>query len=126
MNKSKVLKQPNNLTQADVNFYSNHFEKYKHSGMSQASYCQQQGIRYNTFVYVRSKLVKAKINTLPPKTFAKFVPVKTTTATTVITDINNAKQKVLLLRLPNNFEVELPMCLLPEQMSSIFKALGVI
>lgn len=126
MNKSKVLKQPNNLTHADINFYNSHFEKYKHSGMSQASYCQQQGIKYNTFVYVRSKLLKAKINILPTQTAAKFVSVKATNSTAITTDANNVKQKNLLLRLPNNFEVELPMCLLPEQMSSIFKALGVI
>ena len=126
MNKSKASKQPNNLTPADISFYSNHFEKYKRSGMSQASYCQQQGIKYNTFVYVHSQMLKAKMHISPTKVAAKFIPVKANNPTAVAADDGHTNQENILLRLPNDFTVELPIGLLPEQMSSVFKVLGII
>ena len=115
----KAINHSNNLSPEKIEAYKMHSEKWQQSGVSQLSYCQTQGINYNTFLYVRSKFSKPPISTSP-----KFIPVKSLAPITTGDNISAVNTNILLNI--NNVDIEVPAILPAEKLTILFKVLGVI
>ena len=68
----------NEITKETTHFWQEHMAVWENSGLSQAIYCKQQGVNYNSFVYQRGRLANhcqasssvkfiEGIETTPPK-----------------------------------------------------------
>ena len=101
------------LSKSDRAHYHNHILQWENSGMSQIEYCAQHSLKYNTFSYQRSYLLKNK----RPQKQAEFIPVKPK----VVQEISGVKSNTMILRLANGITLELPENMPAAELSSLLK-----
>jgi hypothetical protein len=84
----------------------NRLERYKHSSLSIAQFCAQEGICVSTFYQWRNKLTAAPGDGNKPDAPPRFLPVRISSTTIAPT-----------IKLPGGAIIELPASVPPEQLS---------
>jgi len=82
-------------------YWQQHFDDWKHSGLSQRDYCQRYELAYSSFGYWRQRLKNSR------KPSSRFVPVTFTPSTTVI------------VTLPSGIRIETPVDSLAHVLSAV-------
>ena len=85
----------NEITRGTTHFWQEHITAWESSGLSQAVYCKQQGVNYNSFVYQRGRI--ANNNQASPS--VKFVEATETTPP------KEVQTPVLQFMLPNGVRI---------------------
>ncbi|WP_250465090.1 IS66 family insertion sequence element accessory protein TnpA [Microbulbifer litoralis] len=63
-------------TQSKSDFWQQHIQTWKESGLSQAAYCQQHDLKLSTFTYWRHKQNKGRRKLVPVSITAPDTPVE--------------------------------------------------
>ena len=85
----------NEITRGTTHFWQEHITAWESSGLSQAVYCKQKGVNYNSFVYQRGRI--ANNNQASPS--VKFVEATETTPP------KEVQTPVLQFMLPNGVRI---------------------
>jgi len=116
------------LSQATLNHYKAHARSWESSGLSQAVYCQNQGLNYHTFSYVRSRYLHSKkVNSTnkPTQAFIAVQPKHSIVRSKASQNLAVKRDDKIILRLPSGCILELPVGLDQSQWISLFNALGI-
>jgi len=105
---------PAKNTPLDMDKWREIIEAWNESSQSQKVYCQRLGISFNTFSYVRSKMLQKE----KPKT--QFIP---------LTIKSNNEEKspsssLIVLENPHGYKLHLSVSLSLEQLAKLFKLSG--
>ena len=98
--------------------YDKHAKAWVSSGLNQTKYCELHNLKYSLLVAARSRLVNPANNKQKV-----FVPLVSRASEPCTPSISPVASKIIL-RFAGGSMCELPSDLLPEQMKSIFTALG--
>jgi len=93
--------------------WNKHIQAWKDSGLSQKAFCERQGLNFNTFYYLRSKLLAKQKQSKP----VEFAPVK------LVNDTTSVGQH-LTMENKHGVKLHLPLYLADQELLRVLKLLG--
>lgn len=113
------------LSTATLKRYRAHSRRWEQSGLSQTEYCRRHHLSYNTFGYVRNKVLKEHKELPVDKSFIPLKASPAQAATNISSSAHPSSQDKFSLRLRTGHVLEWPASLSSEQLKNLFAALGV-
>lgn len=103
-------------------FYINHVESWKFSGLSQNKYCNQEKIPYSSFAYWKNKLVNPKKNKSTKKTNA-FLPA---IAASPEKKLFQMEPQTILVKISHDVQIAFPDIINPETLAKYIQAMRAV
>jgi hypothetical protein len=102
------VKATTNLSSEIIANYKFHIAGWESSKLSQAAYCREYDLKYNTFLYVRSQKLnnKKKNKSTPPINFVELKPEVTTNYSTRICQSISISYRGMEIKLPEDIEIK--------------------